>query len=321
VSGSGTIHLDTLAVNGKFKGENLTVLDGGVPEKATRAQSASFTAVSKGTAAKSLLLSDLQLIKPYLRLETDRKGKIIYPPWIGSEEKKGPSTPVEVKNLKIEDGELLYLDGKVAQQPYPVSITGIDLTADQLSFPVGNQNTAFRLSVHLPGNQSTGVLTSSGNTALKTFDTNAKVSLRDLDLTICKPYLHKEGEADISRGFFDLDMDLGINKRMLHAPAHAVLRDLQFVSGRGMGDRFLGLPRDRVVKALQAGNNQIPLDIVLEGSFDNPKFNLRESLIARLTVGLAKNLGLSVIETGGKVIIKGGGIIKGVGDAVTHPLK
>jgi hypothetical protein len=206
-------------------------------------------------------------------------------------------------------------------QPYPVSITGIDLTADHLSLPGGSQNTAFRLSAHLPGTQSTGVLTSWGHTTLKTLDTNAKVSLRDLDLTSCKPYLYKEGEADISRGFFDLDMDLGINKRMLYAPAHSVLRDLQFVSGRGQGDRFLGLPRDRVVKALQANNNQIPLDIILEGSLDNPKFSLRESLITRLTIGLAKNLGLSVIETGGKVIIKGGGIIKGVGDAVTHPLK
>jgi hypothetical protein len=202
-----------------------------------------------------------------------------------------------------------------------VSFTGIDLTADQLSFPFGSQNTAFRLSVHLPGNQSTGVLTSSGNTVLKTLDTNAKVSLRDLDLTSYKPYLIKEGEDDISRGFFNLDVDLGINKRMLYAPAHSVLRDLQFVGGRGLGDRFLGLPRDRVVKALQTNNNQISFDFIVEGSLDDPKFSLREIMITRLTVGLAKNLGLSVIETGGKVIIKGSEIMKGVGDAVTQPFK
>ena len=266
-------------------------------------------------------MSNLVLTKPYLRLETDRKGKIISPLWIGSEEKKGLSTPVEVKNLRIDDGEVLYLDGKVAQQPYPVSITGIDLTADQLSFPFGSQNTAFRLSVHLPGNQSTGVLTSSGNTALKTLDTNAKVSLRDLDLTSHKPYLIKEGEDDISRGFFDLDMDIGIKKRMLYAPAHSVLRDLQIVGGSGLTDQFLGLPRDLVVKALQTNNNQISLDFIVEGSLDDPTFSLREIMIARLTVGLAKNLGLSVIETGAKVIIKGSGILKGVGDAVTQPFK
>ena len=320
-SGSGTINFETLAVTGKFEGQGLAVFDGKAPEHSTRVQSASFTAVSKGAAANDLLLSNLVLTKPYLRLETDPKGKIMSPLWIVSEEKKGLSTPVEVKNLKIEDGEMLYLDGKVTRQPYPVSITAIGLTADHLSLPFGSQNTAFRLSVHLPGYQSTGVLTSSGNTALKTLDTNAKVSLRDLDLTRYKPYLIKEGEDDISRGFFDLDMDLGIKKRMLYAPAHSVLRDLQIVGGSGLGDLFLGLPRDRVVKALQTNNNQISLDFIVEGSLDDPKFSLREIMITRLTVGLARNLGMSVIETGGKVIIKGGEIIKGVGDAVTQPFK
>ncbi len=76
VSGSGTVNFETLAVNGKFEGQDLAVFDGEAPEPATRVQSASFTAVSKGTAAKGLLLSDLLLTKPYLRLETDRRGRL-----------------------------------------------------------------------------------------------------------------------------------------------------------------------------------------------------------------------------------------------------
>jgi uncharacterized protein involved in outer membrane biogenesis len=325
-TGRGTIHFETLAVNGKFEGQDLVVLDGGAAGPAARVQSVSFTAASKGAAAQGLLLSDLVLVKPYLRLESDRKGKISSPlpggpPKAQTEEKEGTSAPVEVKSLKIEGGELLYLDGKIARRPYPVRITDIDLAADQLSFPAGNQNTAYRLSARLPGNQSTGVLTSSGNTALKTLDTSARVSLRDLDLTSFKPYLLKEGDVDISRGFLDLDVDLGIEKRMLYAPANSVLRDLQFVGGRGLADRFLGLPRDLVVNALKANNNQISFDFILEGSLDNPKFSLRESMITRLTVGLARSLGLSVIDTGEKVIIKSGGFLKGIGDVMKQMIK
>ena len=229
--------------------------------------------------------------------------------------------PVEVKNLKIEGGELLYLDGKIARRPYPVRITDIDLTADQLSFPADNRNTAYRLSARLPGNHSTGVLTSSGNTALKTLDTSARISLRNLDLTSFKPYLLKEGDVDISRGFLDLDVDLGIRKRMLYAPAHSVLRDIHFVGGRGLADQFLGVPRDLVVNALKTNNNQIAFDFVLEGSLDNPKFSLRESMVTRLTVGLAKSLGLTVIETGETVIIQGGRLMKGVGDVMKQIFK
>jgi hypothetical protein len=202
-----------------------------------------------------------------------------------------------------------------------VRITDVDLTADHLSFPAGNQNTAYRLSARLPGNHSTGVLTSSGNTVQKTLDTSAKVSLRNLDLTRFKPYLLKEGDVDISRGFLDLDVDLGIRKRMLYAPSHSVLRDIRFVGGRGLADQFLGVPRNLVVNALKTNNNQIEIDFVAEGSLDNPKFSLRESMVTRLTVGLAKNLGLSVIETGGTVIIQGGRLLKGVGDVMKQIFK
>jgi hypothetical protein len=44
-------------------------------------------------------------------------------------------------------------------------------------------------------------------------------------------------------------------------------------------------------------------------------------MVTRLTVGLAKNLGLSVIETGGTVIIQGGRLMKGVGDVMKQLFK
>lgn len=325
-SGSGTIHFGTLAIDGKFEGRNLVALDSGPAGPAARVQGMSFAAASEGAAAKGLLLSDLVLIKPYLRLEGDRKGHVSSPLSGGATKdqaggKEGAPVPVEVKNLKIEGGELLYLDGRIARRPYPVRITDIDLTADRLSFPADSRNTVYRLSARLPGNHSTGVLTSAGNTALKTLDTSAKVSLRDLDLTGFKPYLLKEGDVDVSRGFLDLDVNLGIRKRMLYAPARSVLRDLQFVDGKDLTGRFLNLPRSLVVNTLKKGNNRIEFDFVLEGSLDNPKFSLRESVMTRLTVGLAKRLGLSVVETGETAIIRGGRLMKGVGDVMKQIVK
>ncbi|HTZ41080.1 MAG TPA: DUF748 domain-containing protein, partial [Syntrophales bacterium] len=141
VSGGGTIHLDTLAVNGKFEGQNLAVLDGGAAGPVARAQSASFMAASEGAEAKGLLLSDLVLVKPYLRLESDRKGKGSSPlpgslPKGQKEAKEGTST-VEVKNVRIEDGELLYLDAKPTRRPEPnrIEFRKINLTLDRAAFP------------------------------------------------------------------------------------------------------------------------------------------------------------------------------------------
>ena len=75
------------------------------------------------------------------------------------------------------------------------------------------------------------------------------------------------------------------------------------------------------VNALKTNDNQIAFDLVLEGSLDNPKFSVRENMATRLTVGLAKTLGLSVIETGGTVIIQSGRIMKSVGDVIKQIFK
>ncbi len=329
-SGSGTVHFGTLALNARFEGRGLALPGTVGGEPAARVETVRFTAASEG-AQRPLTLSDLVLVKPTLRVQTDRQGKVVSPlPAAAPEPKKGEakeggdtkaSLPVVVKNLKVEGGDLLYLDGKVSRPPHPVRVTDMEIAADRLSFPADGRDTAWRLSARLPGPRGTGVLNASGTTALKTLDTGATGSLRGLDLTAVKPYLLKEGDVDISRGFLDLDVDLAIRNRMLKAPARSVLRDLQFAAGRGLADRFLGVPRGLVVTALEAGNNRIELDFVVEGSLDNPRFSLQESMVSRLAVSLAKRLGLGVVETGESLIVPGGRVLKGVGDAMKQLLK
>ncbi|HNS53140.1 MAG TPA: DUF748 domain-containing protein [Syntrophales bacterium] len=325
VSGSGAIGFDTRAVSGKFEGRDLVFLDGGGDGPVSRVGKLSFTAASEG-GKNPLRLSDLTLVNPYLRLRTDRQGKSVSPLPGGPPEKAGAKEKdagltVEVKSLRIEGGELLYLDGKIARPPHPVRVTDIELTADQLAFPADDRVTAFRLEARLPGSQGTGRLTASGTTALASLDTAATAALRNLDLTAFKPYIRRKGDVDITRGFIDLDVDLGVQRRMLRAPARSVLRDLRFAGRGGLTDRFLGVPRDLVVNALSANGNRIEIDFVVEGSLDNPTFSLRESMITRLTIALARTLGLSAVESGGQAIIQGGRILKGVGDIMKELTK
>ena len=108
-------------------------------------------------------------------------------------------------------------------------------------------------------------------------------------------------------------MDLRIKEKAIYAPAHAVIKDLVFVAGRGVKDEFLGIPRSQIVKSLETSNHRIGFDFILEGNLENPQFNFRGSLVKRFTVGLAKSLGLSVIDAGETVIIQGGRGIRDVG--------
>jgi hypothetical protein len=318
VTSSGTFNFGTLGIDLKFEGQNLALLDTSAAGPVSRVQNLSFTATSEGNSAKPLLISDLVLTKPYVRVERGRKGNITNPlPGLipnPPDQKKGRgiTAQVEVKNLKIAGGELLFLDGEIGERPFPIRLTDIALNADSLSFPPEGRDTTYDLSGHIPGNESTGVLTASGRADLKTLDTNGKVSLSDLDLITLKPYIVKQGDVDVSRGFLDLSMDLSIKKKMIYAPTHAVIKDLAFIRGRGVKDEFLGIPRSLIVKALET-NHQIVFDFILEGGLEDPKFNLRGSMVNRLTIGIAKSLGLSVIDSGETVVIQAGRAIRGIG--------
>ncbi len=310
VAANGNYNFGSHAYTMKFDGKDLAYFDaGGGSGPILRGRHLTFTAGSENLPAKPLLISDLVLNKPHLRVETDSKGNIKGP--FGGPAKKH-ALQVEVNKFAISDGEILYLDGKISSRPYPVRFTDVNLNADYIAKPSENKLTTYQFSAHIPGDNSTGLLTSTGSTDMKTSDTNAKINLRDLDLSVLKPYIVKKGEADFSKGFLDLDMDLGIKNKNIHAPVHSVIRNLEFTSGSGLKDRFLGAPRSIIVKAMESNNHQIVFDFVLEGNTTNPKSNFRENLIQNLTSGFAKSLGLSAAKAGQTAVKQGGEAIKGV---------
>jgi hypothetical protein len=98
-----------------------------------------------------------------------------------------------------------------------------------------------------------------------------------------------------------MNMDAGIVNKHIKAPGVMTIRDLQLSSSGGFSASFLGVPRSMVLNYLKNNNNEINLDFVLEGDLSNPRFNLRENLATRLSVGLAKKLGFSIMGAGGAV--------------------
>ena len=99
--------------------------------------------------------------------------------------------------------------------------------------------------------------------------------------------------------------------RKVHAPGNAVLKDLEFQSGRGAGNQFMGVPSSLVIEYLKTSDNEIPVAFVVEGDLDNPKFSLQEEFVAAMTIALAGKLGFS-IEGVAKSLL--GGSVKGSGN-------
>lgn len=263
-----------------------------------------------GLLKKENSISSLELNSPYLLLETDKKGEIIFP-LPKREDKKGKTGEIGktflFKQIGIKKGALDYLDRKVEGPPAFIRLKDIQLDMNNLSVPAENRVSDYELSASLPGKMGNGSLKSKGSINLKTRDTKAKLNIKHLDITLLKPYYQKKGDVDVTKGLLSVDSDINILNSKIHSTGKLVIKDLEFVSGKGT---FLGLPLIAVTKMMKDSNNEIAFDFSLEGDLKNPKFNIRDSLVQKITLSLAKTLGLPLEMIGRSVFDFGGEALK-----------
>jgi uncharacterized protein involved in outer membrane biogenesis len=273
-----------------------------------------------GLLRKEYVVSSVTLKNPYIFVEVDKKGDIINPvlpvePKPAKEKNQDqqdqPAAPITVKKIEITGGAIDYLDGKTPRTPVMTKIHDINLEVKDVHTPFTDTFSQYVLSANMPGHMSTGVVKSSGKINLKTRDLGCKTQIRALDLTDLQPYFQKDNTATIRKGFLDLDMDVNVASKKIHAPGNAVLKELEFQGGPGAGNQFLGVPLSLVVGFLKTSNNEIPVAFMIKGDLDNPKFSLQEEFVAAMTIALAGKLGFSIEGVAQSLL---GGGVKGSGN-------
>ncbi|MBI5584087.1 MAG: DUF748 domain-containing protein [Deltaproteobacteria bacterium] len=301
-------------------GDNLSLFNEEPHGPVLQTASYRLTGSTEEVAGGRRIVADLTLSGPSVKLATDARGRLVSP---FPRKKKGLSdqTPERdrprfylLRNLRVTDGRFLFLDGKIARPPQALEVTNWSGEMHRLSYPFQDIWADYQASGRIPGPGPPGTIEISGKMNLKTADHASRVQLRNVALLRLSPYIHKQGEARITGGTFDADMNLTIRGKTLHAPTQVVLRDLTLAPKTGASGLFVGVPRKMVLALLKDNKNRIVLNFEGQGRIDNPTFSLRENMLSRLTVGLAKRLGLSVVEIGEKVIVEGiGGTIRKLG--------
>jgi hypothetical protein len=278
-----------------------------------------------GLLKKKYTLSNLSLENPYILLEKDTKGKIITPfPKKGSQkEEEKPMLPVFFKKIHVTNGSLDYFDRSASIKPVLTKLRNVELEFKDLTFPPGDNFSSYNLSASILGKQHAGSLRSNGKIKLANKDMDGKVEIKRLDITDFKPYYQKKGDVNVTRGIIDMNVDVKIRSNEINSPGKAVLKDLEFERGSGMGDKFLNMPLSAVVSFLKNNNNEIVVNFVVEGDLNNPKFNLRESFMNKISIAMAEKLGLSIqrigesiVETGAEGAKEVGKSAKGIGETI-----
>lgn len=269
-----------------------------------------------GVLRKEYILSKIFFENPYVFLEKDSSGKIIYPlPKIKTEEGKAKtkklSPPIIIKEINITKASIDYLDRKVS--PHVLTrLRNIELELKNISFPLEDNSSNFTISANILGKQNTGLFEGKGKIKFKTIDTDCKLGIRGLDITEFNPYFQKKKDVKVKKGFLDMQMDLMISSKKINAPGIATLKDLEFDKGSGIGNTFLSIPLFAIINFLENNNNEIIVHFILEGDLNDPKFSIRESLLKEISIAIAEKLGLSIKRIGESVVIFG---IEGIKEA------
>ena len=297
---------------GKVTIENLTFLRDG--QVVGNVRSVHVRADFMSILGNKLSISRVEVDQPYFKLVIDNKGNLLLPFALpeektGEDKQKGKrkeirkdqkpkdTMPVEVKTLVVRDGKVDFEDRSAARTVL-LKFEDVKIDVNGIAYPFINQWTEYEVSSQLTGGSQKGSISATGTTNLMNEETKVKTMMKNIDLALLRPYIEKKGDAGIERGFININMDAGIVKKHIKAPGKMAIRDLQLSSSGGVSGTFLGVPRSMALSFLKNHNNEISLNFVLEGDLNNPRFNIRENLATRLSVGMANKLGVSVTGAG-----------------------
>jgi hypothetical protein len=268
-------------------------------------------------------ISEIKLDKPYLLLEINPDGsfaKILQTRPASPAGSSSAILPVRIAGIRVSNGTIDLLDWQVARKNHIgvsnpreryhlTSLQDIFYTAGAVEFPVSERLTPMRLELTAKGG---GHLLIAGDMAPKGLDSTLKLNLNGLNITHYRPYFLKPGDLDVSAGSLSAASTLTINKRILNAPGSLHLKGLAFDHSSAKGV-LLGVPSWALVSFLSDNKDELSVSFTVNGSLDNPRFSIHQSLVDQIAVALSSKIGVPTVSGVGKGILEiGEKGIKGV---------
>jgi hypothetical protein len=258
-------------------------------------------------------ISEILLEKPYLLLEINPDGSFasILPPRSAvSSGTSAAALPLRVGAVRISNGTIDLLDWQVARKGgiglsnpreryHLTTLQDVTFTTGAISIPASEQSMPVRLEMTAKGG---GRLVISGAIVPKGLDSILKIELKDLNITHYRPYFLKQGDLNVSSGSLSANCSLTIQKRTLNAPGAIQLKNLAFDHSSTKGV-LLGVPAWALISFLSDKSNEISVPFTVNGSLDNPRFSVHQSLIDQIATALSSKIGVPTASGVGKGIL------------------
>jgi hypothetical protein len=260
-----------------------------------------------------LELAEISIDKPYLLLEIAPDGSLVKPfpsAPVPSGKTGGPSLPVTIGAVRVTAGTVDILDWHVARgnavglsnprEHYNLlHFQDVAVDLGKLDIPPEDRTTPLRIALK---NRGGGTLALDGAMAPKTLDGKIILTIADLDITGFRPYFLKQGDVGVAAGTLSVRCAITITKRHLKAPGVIIVKGLEFERSGAKG-LWMGIPAKALVNVMADSKGELKVDFAVNGSLDNPRFAIHQSLVEQIATALSAKIGVASVENIGKGII------------------
>jgi hypothetical protein len=195
---------------------------------------------------------------------------------------------VEVDSVRVEDSSVLFLDRSVTPEAR-LSLQKIQVEIADISTEA-MQRAKIRVST-LVGGTGPVEVTAELNPLQAKAATQAKVSVKNVQLRPTDPYVAKFLGYRLTRGSVNVDMDYTITASEVKG-RNVIVVDQFTLGSKVQSPDAIGLPVKLGVALLKDSSGKINLDVPVEGNLDDPKFR-----IGKVVWGVVANMFVKAVTS------------------------
>jgi len=226
-----------------------------------------------------IVMDDMLFKEPVLFIERGEEGK-----WNLPKRKKyrKPRWFFLMLKAKVEDGKIIFRDGKIAEEELTTELREIKGAATDLSrrIPAG-------IAYNLTGNLYNTPLEAKGtiDSFKEPFDFSLNLKVEDLSLLPFASYQREITSCKLVRGKMDLETELKCEKNKLDCMNRAVFKDLELqpvLAAKPSLIRVMGMGPATLATVLRDNEGKIRLNIPVKGDITDPDFKIAPALLKAL---------------------------------------
>jgi len=256
----------------------------------------SFTPILPGLLSGRIIIDDLRLVEPVIKLIKNSDGSLNFS--LPAQETEGAEPPFEViiSGLKVEEGEVSYLDRSVSSDGVKTKLDHLNLDISKTLFPLNRINLKYRLSCEVldAADLKIGSLSGRGWVNLINKSARGNLLVDNLDIIYFRPYYGDLiSKKKLLSASLSLDSQAEAEDNDLEIKSTLLLSNLVYESGAPADDSEVSLDISSIIgKTLDLfmdESGRLELNFTLNTKLDSPRISVNQLKKAIVAAAL-KNL-------------------------------